>query len=127
MPSSTRSGADVFPSGLTGQVYHYAKEGRRATAFGNAWLACAGDKLYVRGFRKGRLELANWKFKKRGTGHATNMLAYLEEHLRDLPQSELYVEAVHNERFANFFRRRSGREEVAGPSFVIRGFTPSRE
>ena len=43
MREITRSGASVFPSGLTGKVYRYAKEGKGATAFGDAWLGCAGD------------------------------------------------------------------------------------
>ena len=124
MPSSTRSGVAIFPSGLTGKVVGFAKEGTGAPSCGNAWLSCEGDKLYVRRYNPRRLELAAWAFKKRGRGHATKMLAYLEEHLVDLPQSELYVESVGNERFADFFRRRPGWEEVpAGrfPCFVFRG------
>lgn len=145
MPSSTRSGAAIFPSGLTGKVVAFAKEGTGAPGpaglYGlqalrraqNAWLSCEGDKLYVRRYNPRRLELASWVFKKRGRGHATKMLAYLEEHLVDLPQSELYVESVHNERFADFFRRRPGWEEVpafcsgcppwgaGSPCFVFRG------
>ena len=124
MPSSTRSGVAIFPSGLTGKVVGFAKEGTGAPSCGNAWLFCEGDKLYVRRYNPRRLELASWQFKKRGRGHATKMLAYLEEHLVDLPQSELCVESVHNERFADFFRRRPGWEEVpAGrfPCFVFRG------
>ena len=122
MPSSTRSGAAIFPSGLTGKVVAFAKEGTGAPGCGNAWLSCEGDELYVRRYNPRRLELASWKFKKRGRGHATKMLAYLEEHLVDLPQSELYVESVHNERFADFFRRRPGWEEVPSsyPCFVFR-------
>ena len=133
MPSSTRSGAAIFPSGLTGKVVAFAKEGTGAPGCGNAWLSCEGDKLYVRRYNPRRLELASWAFKKRGRGHATKMLAYLEEHLVDLPQSELYVDQVGNERFAAFFRRRPGWEEVpafcsgcppwgaGSPCFVFRG------
>ena len=121
MPSSTRSGVAVFPSGLTGMVVQYATTGKGARAYGNAWLKLSGDRIYVRGHGKDCPHLANWRFKKRGSGHATKMLDYLEEHLADLPQSELYVECVHNERFAKFFRCRSGWVELPGPSFLFRG------
>lgn len=119
MPSRTRRGS-LPPSGLAKKVKNYATVGKNRNFYGNSWLSCTGDKLYVRGFKSNRLELATWSFKKRGTGHATALLAYLEEQLRDglLPQTELYVESVLNPRFADFFRRREGWKEVPGPSFV---------
>jgi hypothetical protein len=121
----TRRGK-LAPSGLAKMVEDFAKSGKYAvflsdSAVANPWLECGGDRLYVRGYKRAQLQLANWQFKVRGRGHATALLTYLEELLvaGGLPQSELYVESVFNERFAEFFRRRPGWTEVPNAlSFV---------
>ena len=108
------------PSGLAQRVVDYATNGKYAGAYGNAWIECRGDRLYVRGYKCKQLQLATWRFKTRGRGHATALLGYLEALLTmgELSQTALFVESVSNERFANFLRRRAGWVEVAGPSFV---------
>jgi hypothetical protein len=88
------------------------------------WLCCQGDQLYVRRI-KNELQLANWKFKKRGRGHATALLHHLETlHSNGkLHQEKIVVENVGNEGFAAFLRRRHGwveqnADDIVPPSFV---------
>lgn len=120
MPSITRRGS-LPPSGLANKIERYARTGKYSTGYGNAWIECSGDRLYVRGHKTKRLELANWQFKTRGRGHAKELLHYFETLIMNnsLPQIELYVESVHNRRFADFFRNRHGWIEVNGPSFTF--------
>lgn len=110
------------PSGLAKKVVDYAMHGKGAGGFGSAWLDCRGDMLYVRGHNSKKLQLATWRFKKRGTGHAKMLLSYLETLVLSgkIPQTELFVEAVTNQRFAEHFRRRADWVEVgSGPNFVF--------
>lgn len=108
------------PSILAKKVIDYATHGKHAGAFGNAWLESRGDKIYVRGYKRTKLELATWDFNRRGKGHATALLTYLETMLStgNLPQTQLFVESVHNQRFAEYFRRRTGWVEISGLSFA---------
>lgn len=122
---ATRSGVRA-PSGLAKAVKDFASAGTRRVAYmDNKWIVQDGDKLYVRKWKADRLELSHWSFRHRGTGHATRLLEYLESTLArgGIPQSELYVENVVNERFASFFRRRNGWSEETtnspSPSFLF--------
>lgn len=111
------------PSGLAKKVVDYAMHGKGAGGFGSAWLDSRGDTLYVRGHKSKKLQLATWRFKKRGTGHAKMLLSYLETLVCSgkIPQTELFVESVINQRFAEHFRRRADWVEVGtGPDFVFR-------
>tara|TARA_B100001769_G_C21663450_1_gene368518 strand:+ start:150 stop:566 length:417 start_codon:yes stop_codon:yes gene_type:complete len=110
------------PSGLCKKVFDYAMHGKGAGGFGSAWLISRGDKIYVRGHNSKKLELATWRFNKRGTGHAKMLLSYLETLVLSgkIPQTELFVESVTNQRFAEHFRRRDCWVEVgSGPHFLF--------
>jgi len=131
---ATRSGsAPVAPSRLAKAIAQFANASVSGCAGVNSkWIRDGDDKLYVRKWTGRRLELANWSFKRRGTGHARSLLKYLEALLTRsmIPQSELYVENVVNDRFASFFRRRDGWTEEGSPynpapSFVFARVSPS--
>lgn len=117
----TRSGPRS-PSALAKDIETFALRRKRdIIVFNSKWFERNGDKIYVRNWRKDRLELASWAFRTKGRGHATMILDYLESLVlgNHIPQTSLFVENVINQKFADFFRKRNGWSETVGPSFVF--------